>query len=282
MIVIYLTISHVLFYLDKEKTDDNEDPELLELLEDIEKENNYGPSISANIAEAFDRTAQRSISKENMEKLKANLKIPDNCKSFTVPKVNSEIWQNLRTRSRIMDLKLQQNQAGLSTALSALAQISDEVAKSAKLMPKEAATKILKLSMDAGNLIGSQFFDLSARRRMEIKPFLNADYAGICNSSIKQSEWLFGENMSEALKASKTAASVMKTMNKTGRYRAVPYQVPQRQQNGYLNFQRPSTFGQGRWNGHLQHQSMRFHQFQNRPRQQSPQGMYQSYKRNRL
>ncbi|CAL8080391.1 unnamed protein product [Orchesella dallaii] len=223
-----------------------DDPEILKALEDVEQCDDFGPSIVSHVAEAFTKTATRLLSKETAENIKKGIKIPENCKVFRVPKVNPEIWQNLRTRARISDIKLQQVQYSLSASLTTIALMSDEIAKSSRQMPKDIVTKLLKMGMDGANLIGSQMQDLSYRRRQELKPFVNPEYSGMCGAKIPVGEFLFGDNLVETMKSTKTATTVLRQVT-TSKQRYRPYPSPQRQFP--LNFQRPSTPMRARWNG---------------------------------
>lgn len=225
------------------------------------------------MADAFNKTGTRKLSKETEDKLKQNIKVPDNCRSFKVPKVNPEIWQNLKTRPRVADLKLQQIQAGLSISLTVLASLSDKIAKAAasKLVPKEVASDLLKAGLDGANLIGHQMQEITSRRRQEIKPYLNPDYAGICSAQLPPSEFLFGDNLTETLKSSKAASTVIRNTT-LPQNRMMPYNLNQRPSNSnyqrpsYLNYQRPFTPFRGRTNGQRQrgnfnHQQPYRHQY---------------------
>jgi len=116
--------------------------------------------------------------------------IPENCKEFSSPKVNPEIWRLLPQQAKIGDLKSQQSQQVLGSTLATFASIASLVAENKETIPKATVSSILQLAIDGSNLVGDQFQSLSALRRNEMKRFLNPDYAGICSTKVEQSSFL--------------------------------------------------------------------------------------------
>ncbi|XP_035716565.1 uncharacterized protein LOC118439398 [Folsomia candida] len=161
---------------------DEVDNEIAILLEDIEKGPDYGAEVLPQIAESFRKTVERPLTKESKEKLKLALKIPSNLKQFVPPKTNSEIWKILPSNARVVDIKSQQTQRALGEALSALSMIASTVVAHKTVIPKEATSSIVKLALDAGNILGDQIQSLNSSRRQEVKKHLNPEYAGICTS----------------------------------------------------------------------------------------------------
>ncbi|XP_035707238.1 uncharacterized protein LOC118435361 [Folsomia candida] len=216
------------------------DSEIQDLLRDVEKSIEFGPEIMAEVAEGFNKTMCRPLSKETSDNLKNNFKIPINCKPFVIPKMNQEIWSHLPGPARFIDLNMQQNQFSLGIGLNALAQIANEVAKNASNIPKEVKISILKLAIDGGNILGDQIQSISKKRRLEVKKHINSEYHGICNSQIPVSEFLFGSDLNETLKASKTASNVIrKSFTRQGQnQRPQPYFNPR----SSLNLNRPRLF----------------------------------------
>lgn len=246
------------------------DAELAEALADVEKCQDFGPEVTSFISEAYKKTVERPISKETMERMKNDHKIPSNCKFFQVPKLNPEIWQNLTTKGRLSDLKIQQIQNTLSLNLTFLVEITQEITRNAAKIPRDISTKLLKLALDSANVAGTQMQELNKKRRLEVKPFLSQEYQGICTAKLAPSEYLFGENLAETLKSTKATASVIRCS--TSRQRYHPYSSTY-QRGSSLNFSRPSNF-RGRWNGPSRqyNQTPQFNrQFQQYPQKQSQQ-----------
>ncbi|OXA46376.1 hypothetical protein Fcan01_18896 [Folsomia candida] len=135
----------------------------------------------------------------------------------------------------------QQSQQALSVGLSALSIITSQVLIRKSEIPNEVVSSIVKLAIDAANVLGDQSQQVNSNRKMDLKRYLNPDYAGICTSQVPQSEWLFGSELSESLKESKTTSSLMRNTSVRGGDRFHPYNRPgtSRQNYSSLNYQRP-------------------------------------------
>ncbi|OXA46908.1 hypothetical protein Fcan01_18355 [Folsomia candida] len=192
--------------------------------------------------------------------------------------MNPEIWSQLPASARLSDLRFQSHQQALSTALVGLVNIANESAKTQSATPNEATAKVIKMTIENANLLGNEFQELSNKRRAEVRKFMNKEYAAICSAKIPISEWLFGNDLNESLKASKTAAGVIRnSMTSFKPHYGKPHGRPGRSSsslNYYRSFPRGpmrGTPGQSRGQGsqrsrpfHL-NQSTSFRQF--RPQQ---------------
>lgn len=159
--------------------------ELKDLLKDIESITDFGPSLLQNVSSGFTKTASRPLTKESKATLTSKIKIPENCKEFLVPKVNSEIWRLLPSQAKILDIKQQQVQQSLTLGLSSLAIITNTVVNAKDAIPKEILSTVVKQPMDGANILGDQFQAISNRRRYEMKRHLNPEYGGICSQQVK-------------------------------------------------------------------------------------------------
>lgn len=159
---------------------DEKDEQLDDLLKDISDKVEYGPPLIANVSSSFTKTVTRPLSKETKSALAERMKIPENCKEFSAPKVNSEIWRLLPSHAKISDVKHQQTQQMLGIGLSAFANMANTLAANKNNIPKELMTTLLKQAIDGANALGDQFQSISTRRRHEMKKFLNPEYSGIC------------------------------------------------------------------------------------------------------
>ena len=101
--------------------------------------------------------------------------------------------------------------------------------------------ELLKLSMESATLLGCLSGEMSKRRRLAMKPVLNKEVAGICSEAAPAGELLFGDNLPERIKATKSTASMLKSVG-TSSYRGRRYS-PYGNQN--LNFRAPSQRGGG-------------------------------------
>lgn len=223
---------------------DQPDPELLEALKDLETEVDVGPPITPQLAECIDKTVKRPLKKETLTKLTSDLKIPENCRGLSVPKMNPEIWSNLPTKAKVNDLGLQNLQQYTSYGLIALANMGDVITKNGDGISKDVARQLIEITRNAANVLGNGYQIITQKRRQEVKTYLNAEFSGICSSSIQATEFLFGDDLKETLKSSRAAASVVRqSFTKRGGYRFKPYTTTASNFNGIrksLNWNRPS------------------------------------------
>ena len=98
--------------------------------------------------------------------------------------------------------------------------------------------ELLKLSMESATLLGCLSGEISKGRRLAIKPFLNEDVAGICSEPTPAGELLFGDNLPEKIKATKSIASMLKSVGTSSYqgHRFFPYNY-QQQNSQHVNYQ---------------------------------------------
>lgn len=214
------------------------DEELSGLLKDVEKGVEYGPALLPSVAESFLKTVSRPLTKETSTALKNNLKLPENAKMLQPARMNREIWKVIPTHARLDDIRKQQIQSSLGIGISALSQIANCMAINSKLIPHAVVGEIMKISINAANILGDQLQDLNYKRRLDVKRYINPQYSNICTKEVPQSEWLFGDDLAEGLKNSKTAAVLSKVASRSSGYRYTPYQTQPSKRPQSLNYQR--------------------------------------------
>ncbi len=108
-------------------------------------------------------------------------------------------------------------------------------------MPKSFKEEILKISLELNSVLGNTMQDFNQKRRSEIKPSLNKEFSGICAETNPATEWLFGDNLSDQLKSSRTTATAVRAtikQNFRGGQRFTPYQSSSSKTS--LNWRGPS------------------------------------------
>jgi hypothetical protein len=235
------------------------------LLNDSEDKVEFGPPINDAIATGMTKAASRTLPKEALDATKAKAKVPENAKLLEVPKVNPEVWRTLPNRARYTDLRLQL----LSYGLVALSKIAEELVKNPHAVNSSVIMQHVK---DGANLLGAGFQDISARRRMDIKQHIQPEYAGICSGKEVASEFLFGDNLDEELKKSKSASELMKKVG-VNRRAFVPKPYSRIQNSTHLNFNRPSQdnrrgghsrgYSRSNWRGPQQRNNSQFNSQRN-------------------
>lgn len=80
--------------------------------------------------------------------------------------------------------------------------------------------------------------DMDKKRKIEMKPVLNREYSSICSTSKTDGGLLFGENILEQLKASKSSSQLVRTVSSSRG-------TGSRTMNRFSPYQRPSLNYQG-------------------------------------
>ncbi len=134
----------------------------------------------------------------DLTKLKSLLnthKKPENCAELFVPRVNTEIWQQMKPYQRKVVIKLSNLQDTLIKGVSALMTAANEllVCRETKTLPNYK--NLLSQILDATALFGHVCQELSFERKETIKPILHPDFISVCSSSHKVGKLLFGEDL---------------------------------------------------------------------------------------
>ena len=192
----------------------------MELLESEDKDETFGPEINSAVAKRMQNIMAQVPTKEALDKIKQKLAIPENCPFLNAPKVNPELWSQLPMRAKATDARMQHYQLLSAKSISSFAQIANEITKSSKQIPKTVSETILKLCLDGAALNAMQHKETNQKRKQTIKPLLSQNYSGICSTTAPDSSrFLFGDNLAETVKASRSVTNLMKS----GQSRFVPY-----------------------------------------------------------
>lgn len=198
----------------------------------------YGSDLQKDVAESINELYSGEANRSMTEKLREYYKIPGNCKAIGVPKVNQEIWPLLPSRVRQRDYNLQQNHQFISVAAVGLARISELLFTTNDKIAPDLRTKLLKMSMEASTALSYAADEMNRRRKQEIKPSLNNEFAGICSAKSAEG-FLFGANLPDQLKISKSTAQIMRSSVVKPSFQRQRYQ-PYRRESPNLNYQGPS------------------------------------------
>lgn len=133
------------------------------------------------------------------------------------------------------DVKLQIIQKEISEGLATFAIIANEMKK--WKIGVENKDELMKRILVGSTSLVKSFNQLSAKRKLDIKPCFHAEYSGICSNQFKTTEFLFGDNIVEALKSSRSVSSVVKNATQPQKQRFLT--------RGLLNYRRPH-FSRGR------------------------------------
>ena len=183
------------------------------LAEEFSVSEKTSSSIDANLADIAKSLINEKLSKEKLSELQAKYLRPENCTNLVAPKINKQIWQQLRQETRNTDTTFQKAQSLLMSGLYAVLQLCNS--SSGEQKNTLAHTAVLLLSANR---------DLNLKRRDLIRPDLNKQYAALCNPSTTVSTFLFGDDLNkeveELTKSNKLSSKV------TPKQRFEPYKVP--------------------------------------------------------
>lgn len=208
--------------------------EILEALGDpIGKEEVLGPAINDEIAKRWGRILVEGLTKESKDATIKKTLTPENFCLSKAPKLNLEISavlsDNMKNRDKLFEKA--QNQLGLGIAgLSSLASslIKEDLEK----------VEILKRLSEISQIFLDLHHENTKQRRKLITTSLDKKFSATI-TDVKRDTFLFGANLGEKIKATKTAersglqvkrsnASVPSTSRQQGNWRGPPRYQPTR------------------------------------------------------
>ena len=168
--------------------------DLKNIAQEYENEEDVGPKIGEDLSSLVHTMFKGKISDEKLKEKFAKHKRPENCK-FTVPRVNSEIWDILEHSSKSADLRAQTIQKTLLKAVYALTNVTDRC-----LTSKDSVAKTLvKDLMDAIGFVlkAHSHSDICVDRRTKIvlAPQVNRKYRKLLSADIPVTDKLFGDDL---------------------------------------------------------------------------------------
>ena len=171
------------------------------------------PAIDANLAEIVKSLLTEKLTKEKLAEVQNKYLRPENCTNLVAPKINKQIWQQLRQETRNNDSAFQKAQSLLLSGLYAVLQLCN----SANGDQRNVLTPTAVLLLSANR-------ELNLKRRDLIRPDLNKQYAPLCNPSTAVSTFLFGDDLNKEVEE---LTKSQKLSNKvTPKRRMEPYKVP--------------------------------------------------------
>ena len=171
------------------------------------------PAIDANLAEKVKSLLTEKLTKEKLAEVQNKYLRPENCTNLVAPKINKQIWQQLRQETRNNDSAFQKAQSLLLSGLYAVLQLCN----SANGDQRNVLTHTAVLLLSANR-------ELNLKRRDLIRPDLKKQYSPLCNPSTALSTFLFGDDLNKEVEE---LTKSQKLSNKvTPKRRMEPYKVP--------------------------------------------------------
>ncbi|KAJ8030263.1 hypothetical protein HOLleu_26626 [Holothuria leucospilota] len=189
---------------------------------------NTGEPISDQLASSIDYLLSSKLEEKHLTETMDKYLQPSNCNNLLVPKVNPLVWENVLSKTRSLDLKLQRCQKPLVTGLIAMVKSFEGNDPS-------------EVQQDAVALLSNAVFELNNVRKELIKPDLHQRYSHLCKQSQLTTQWLFGDDLPKKVKEideEHKAVAVMKTPQ-------TKYANPSPTSTHRFNPMRPSTATRG-------------------------------------
>lgn len=231
----------VLLNKSKETTNPEEpttNEDLLNALNSLQPQTEYGDPINDDVAKSVTALYQTEGNKANKEKFMEKFKIPTNCKILEVPRVNQEIWSRLPSDIRQKDFATQQQQQLISLAGTMMTKITEKVFTTKESINGTLRQDLIRDCMSVSSVLAASMEEMNKNRRNEMKPAIAREYVGICSTSKTSAGLLFGENLSEQMRATRsTAQLVVHNQASRGAFRGNQRFQPYQRR---LNFQGPS------------------------------------------
>lgn len=152
------------------------------------------------------------LTKDKLAEVQNKYLRPENCTDLVAPKINKQIWQQLRQETKNNDSAFQKAQSLLLSGLYAVLQTCNASSGEQKNVLTHAAVLLLSSNRE-----------LVLKRRDLIRPDLNKQYASLCNPSTPVSSFLFGDELNKEVEE---LTKSHKLSNKvTPKKRMEPYKV---------------------------------------------------------
>ena len=166
----------------------------------------------------------------DIEDIMKKYKIPENVDKACPPMVNNEIW-------KILDRKVHSQDKYVSDVQNIVAAAIVPVIKLATTMKKSLNQEAKSYVSDILTLIGQVQYNLSVRRRYNIRPHLKKKYHSLCNISMPITTFLFGDDIAKEIKSCDSIANV-------GREQYSQYKSGWRGRGSERPFHRGSSYSQ--------------------------------------
>ncbi|XP_011676926.2 uncharacterized protein LOC105444406 [Strongylocentrotus purpuratus] len=163
-----------------------------------------GAPLHDDIAQSMTYLMSNKLEEKSLDEAAEKYLSPENCELLDTPRVNTIIWENLRSATRNKDLKIQYIQKSLTKGLCAFAR---------SLNPATMTQE----QHDALALLCNANYGLNSMRKNLIKPDLNPLFHHLCRPTYPVTKHLFGEDLGRQVKElqeqQKATAGVMNTRN---------------------------------------------------------------------
>ena len=140
-----------------------------------------GPPVSDKLAKILNSKFQAEFDSEKRKELLSKYKVPSNCESFHVPKVNPEIWQKLNAHAKRSDMSLYTQQDTLIHVTSAISSVVDDLLSARQKNETPNYQSLIAQIIDSVALLGHVNRELSFKRRELLRTNLSQESYLCCS-----------------------------------------------------------------------------------------------------
>lgn len=178
---------------------DEQEPELYaDIVQFFDKEEKLGTDVSVRTADLVKAAMRVSMSHSKEKELTEKIFRPENCPSLIVPKINPEIWRDIKKETRDADVAAQRTQNLIHKGLVPLLRVMDTLSE------RKDKENLMGLA-EAFRLLAMASSHLSQNRKDAVAPELDYSFRQICTPGRPVTELLFGEDLPKALRDIKDA-----------------------------------------------------------------------------
>ena len=168
-----------------------------------------GPPISDQLAKIVNAKFATEFDLQKRKTILEKYKVPKNCESLLVPKVNPEIWAKLPTQSKRGDIRMSSLQDSIARVTGSISSTIDDLLKAREKKSQIDFKAIIAQLLDCTVLLGHVNQEMSFKRRDSLRPHLSNDFKQACSRNLKPSKMLFGDDLPKTIEALKATNKVV-------------------------------------------------------------------------
>ena len=187
----------------------SQDQFLTEVENAVATAKNTGPPISEHLAGIINKKFHLELEPAQRKALIDKYLVPENCSGLYRPRVNHEIWNSLRSSSKIADKSVTMLQDALITASSAIVTSIEDLLKGREMKTPLDFQTVVSRQIDAITLLGFISSELSYRRKEALRPSIAPEYKSACSRTTKPTTLLFGDDLSKVMQEVRTTSRLL-------------------------------------------------------------------------
>jgi len=193
---------------DLESEADN-DSFLQALNESLLPSEDYGPPISDPLAKIVNAKFSTEFDSNKRKEILEKYRIPKNCDSLLVPRVNPEIWAKLPSNSKRGDIRMSSLQDSIARVTGGISCIIDTLLQAREKKCQVDFKSSIAQLLDCTVLLGHVSQEMSFKRRDSLRPHLSNDFRQACSRNMKPGKMLFGDDLPKTIEALKATIELL-------------------------------------------------------------------------